>query len=162
MRRWYWLVLGAPLVAGVGFFTLRAQASSGGFGFGHPCFGGGPKTPEEHKAFMTRRLDKIMTGLKADDYQRSAIKAIAERTFDELSPLHEQHGKLHDQLTAAITAETVDANAIETLRSQVADMADQAARVASKALFDAARGLSPEQRRNLVKQLEEHHGRHRR
>ena len=79
-KRHSWLLLLAvPVLLGAGFCAARAHAGDDGFGFGPPAFGGG--TPEQHKAFMQRRLGKMLDMLKATDSQRTAIQAIAERMF---------------------------------------------------------------------------------
>jgi Spy/CpxP family protein refolding chaperone len=158
-KRHYWLLLLAvPVMLGAGFCAVRAHAADAGFGFGPPGFGGG--TPEQHKAFMQRRLDKMLDMLKATDSQRTAIKAIAERMFAEMQPVHQQHQQLHDAMIAAFTADSVDRAAVEKLRLQVTALVDQGSQVFSKAMLDAAQVLTPEQRRTLAKFIQEHHGKH--
>ena len=157
-KRHFWLLLAVPVVLGAGFCAVRAQASDDGFGFGPPAFGGGG-APEQHKAFMERRLDKMLDMLKANDSQRTAIKAIAERMFAEMQPIHQQHKQVHDAIVTAFTADSVDRAAVEKLRLQVTALVDQGSQVFSKALLDAAQVLTPEQRQTLAKFIQEHHGR---
>ncbi|HEX7507824.1 MAG TPA: Spy/CpxP family protein refolding chaperone [Polyangia bacterium] len=156
-KRHYWLLLAVPVLLGAGFCAVRAQAADDGFGFGPPAFGGGG-TPEQHKAFMQRRLGKMLDMLKATDSQRTAIQAIAERMFAEMHPIHQQHKQLHDAIVAAFTADTVDRAGVEKLRLQVTALVDQGSQVFSKALLDAAQVLTPEQRQTLAKFVQEHHG----
>jgi Spy/CpxP family protein refolding chaperone len=158
-KRHVWLLLAVPVMLGAGICAVRAHAAEEGFGFGPPAFGGGG-TPEQHKAFMQHRLDKMLDMLKASDAQRPAIKAIFERMFAEMQPLHQQHKQLHDAIVTAFTADTVDRAAIEKLRLQVTALVDQGSQVFSKALLDAAQVLTPEQRQTLAKFIQEHHGRH--
>jgi protein CpxP len=155
-KRHFWLLLAVPVLLGAGVCAVRAHAADDGFGFGPPGFGGG--TPEQHKAFMERRLDKMLDMLKANDSQRTAIKAIAERMFAEMQPIHQQHKQLHDAIVAAFTANTVDRAAVEKLRLQVTALVDQGSQVFSKGLLDAAQVLTPEQRQTLAKFIQEHHG----
>ena len=158
-KRHYWLLLLAvPVMLGAGFCAVRAHAADDGFGFGPPGFGGGG-SPEQHKAFMERRLDKMLGTLNANDSQRTAIKAIAERMFTEMQPVHQQHRQLHDAMVAAFTADTVDRAAIEKLRLQATALVDQGSQVFSKAMLDAAQVLTTEQRQTLAKFIQEHHGR---
>jgi len=153
-RRHYWLLLLAvPVLLGAGFCAARAHAGDDGFGFGPQ---GG--TPEQHKAFMQRRLGKMLDMLKATDSQRTAIQAIAERMFAEMQPIHQQHKQLHDAIVTAFTADTVDRAGVEKLRVQVTALVDQGSQVFSKALLDVAQVLTPEQRQTLAKFLQEHHG----
>src|ERR1700690_2551818 len=129
-KRHFWLLLAVPVLLGAGVCAVRAHAADDGFGFGPPGFGG--STPEQHKAFMERRLDKMLDMLKANDSQRTAIKAIAERIFAEMQPLHQQHKQLHDAIGAPFTANTVDRAAVEKLRLQVTALVDQGSQVFSK------------------------------
>jgi Spy/CpxP family protein refolding chaperone len=157
-KRHLWLLLLAvPVLLGAGFCAARAHAADEGFGFGPPGFGG-PGTPEQHKAFMERRLDKMLGMLNATDSQRTAIKAIAERMFTEMQPVHQQHQQLHDAMIAAFTAPSVDRAAVEKLRLQVTALVDQGSQVFSKGLLDAAQVLTPEQRQTLAKFIQDHHG----
>lgn len=151
-RRGILLLLAVPLLLGAGFLGIRAQAAEG-FGMGH----GG--SPEQRKAFMQRRLNQALDLVKANDSQRSAIKAIAERTFAEMGGVHEQHERIRDQLTAALAADPVDRAAVEKLRADLVTMMDQKSQAISKGLLDAAQVLTPEQRQTLIKFAKEHHGR---
>ena len=154
-RRVWWLLLAVPVVLGAGFCALRAQASEAGFGFGPPDMGGGP---EQHKAFAEKRLDRMLSTVKATDSQRTAIKAIFERMFAEMQPIHEQHQRLHDDIATLFSADTVDRAAVEKLRGQVTALVDQGSQVFSKALLDASQVLNAEQRQALVKHIQEQHG----
>jgi periplasmic protein CpxP/Spy len=149
-------LLVVPVLLGAGIFAARAYADEG-FGFGPGGFGGG--NPEQHKAFMEKRLDRMLDNVKATDSQKTAIKAIFERMATEMRPIHEQHKGLHDQIAAALSANTVDRAAVENLRKQIPQLVDQASQVFTKALLDASQVLTPEQRQTLVKTMQEHHGR---
>ena len=155
--RHLWLLLAVPVLLGAGICAVRAQAADDGFGFGPPAFGGG--SPEQHKAFMERRLDKMLGMVSANDSQRTAVKSIAERMFSEMQPVQEQHKQLHDALVAAFTADTVDRAAVEKLRLQATALMDQGSQVFSKGMLDVAQVLTPAQRQTLAKFIQEHHGR---
>jgi periplasmic protein CpxP/Spy len=154
-RRGFWALLVVPLLLGAGLYAVRARAD--GFGFGPGGFGGG--SPEQHKAFMEKRLDRMLDHVNATDSQRTAIKAIFARTFEEMRPIHQQHQTLHRDLMTALSANTVDPAAIENLRKQIAPLVDQSTQVFSKAILDASQVLSAEQRQTLLKHLGERHGR---
>jgi periplasmic protein CpxP/Spy len=155
------LLLAVPLLLAAGFYAVRAQANEGfGFGpggFGPGGFGGG--NPEQHKAFMEKRLDRILDHVKATDSQKTAIKAVFERMFTEMRPIHQQHKSLHDQFVAALSATTVDRAAVEELRKQIPPLVDQASQVFTKAILDVSQVLTLEQRQTLMKHIQEHHGR---
>ncbi len=157
-RRGLWALLIVPVLLTAGIFGARAYANEA-MGFFHGGMGGG--NPEQHKAFMERRLDKMLDNVKATDSQRTAIKAIFARMFAEMHPVVDQHKALHEQIATAFTSSTVDRAAVENLRKQVPTLVDQASQVFTKALLDAGDVLTPEQRQALVKHMQEHHGRHR-
>lgn len=156
-KRALWLLLAVPVALAAGFGALQAHAEGGGFGFGPGAFGAGD-SPEQHKAFMERRLDKALDSVKASDSQRTAIKAIFERMFAEMRPIHQQHRQLHEQITSAFAAPNLDRVAIEQLRVQAAALMDQGSQVLSKALLDAAEVLTADQRQSLVKHMQDMHG----
>ena len=157
-RHALWLFLAVPVALGAGFCAARAHAAGPGFGFGPGAFGG-EDTPEQHRAFMERRIDKGLDMLKASDSQRTAVKAIFERMFAEMRPVHQEHKRLHDAITSAFAATTIDRVAIEQLRVQVTALVDQGSQIFSKALLDAGDVLTAEQRQTLVKHLQDMHGR---
>ncbi len=159
-KRHFWLLLALPLVLGAGFFAVGAHAADEGFGFGPPGMGGGG-TPEAHKAFMERRLDRMLTVVNATDAQRSSIKAIFDNMFVQMQPIHQQRKQLHAALVGALTADPVDGAAVEKQRVQVTALMDQGSQVFTKALVDAAQVLTPEQRQTLAKHMQEHRGRRR-
>jgi Spy/CpxP family protein refolding chaperone len=152
-RRIFWLLLAVPVALAAGVGVFKAQAAAAGFGFG------AGDSPEQHKAFMERRLDKALGMVKASDSQRTAIKAIFERAFAEMRPIHQEHRRLHDDLLAAFAADPVDRAGVEKLRVQVTGLVDRGSQVLSKALLDAAGVLTAEQRQTLVQHLQELHGR---
>lgn len=155
-KRYLWLLLlGIPVVLGSALCGVRAYAQ-GGMGMGH-MFGG---SPEQHKAFMERRLERMLDGVKATDSQRTAIKAIFERTFTEMRTIHQSHERIHEDMVKALTAESVDRTAIEKIRVQATGLIEQGSQVLTKSLADAAEVLTPEQRRAFAKLMQENHGRH--
>lgn len=153
-RRHWWLLLVLPLALG-GVIVARAYAQGPGM-FG-PGFGpmGGP----EHKAFMMRRLEKMLDDVKATDTQRSAIKGIVERLHTEMEPIHNEHAKLHEDMVKVFSAQTVDAAAVEKLRAQGVALMEKGSQALSRALVDAANVLNAEQRQTIIKHIQEHHGR---
>lgn len=152
-RRVFWLLLAVPVALAAGVGVFKAHAAVAGFGFG----AGG--SPEQHRAFMEQRLDKALGMVKASDSQRTAIKAIFERAFAEMRPIHQEHRRLHDDLVAAFAADPVDRAGVEKLRVQVTGLVDRGSQVLSKALLDAAGVLTAEQRQTLVQHLHDLHGR---
>jgi periplasmic protein CpxP/Spy len=159
-RHLWFLLLGIPAILGAGLFGLRAYAQDVGMGMGMGM--GGPHgfggSPEQHKAFMQKRLDRMLDAVNATDSQRTAIKSIFERAFTELQPIHQSHQRLHEDIVKALTADTVDRTAVEKLRIQATALMDRASQSITKALADAAEVLTPEQRRAAAKLIQEQHG----
>jgi Spy/CpxP family protein refolding chaperone len=137
-----------PVLLGAGILVARAYAA--GPDAGSP----------QHKAFMEKRLDKMLDKINATDAQRSSIKTIFESAFTELKPIHQQQKALHSQLLTAFAATTVDPTAVENLRKQIPGLVDQASQIFAKALEDASQVLTVDQRQTLVKTIEQHHGGH--
>lgn len=157
-RRGLWALLIIPILPvllAAGGIWARAHADEA-FGLGGPDMG----NPEAHKAFMEKRLDKMLDAVKATDAQRTSIKAIFEQMATAMRPIHQQHKALHDQMLTAFSASTLDPAAIENLRKQASALMDQASQTFGKAVLDAGQVLSAEQRQALVKLIQEHHGRH--
>ena len=151
-HRALWLLVAIP-VALAGAFAVRAYAGPGGFGFAAGA------SPEQRKAFMERRLDRALGVVKATDSQRTAIKAVFERMFAEMRPIHQEHQRLHDDLTAAFAATNVDRAAVEKLRVETTQLVDRSSKVLTRALLEAADVLTPEQRQAFVQHMKEMHGR---
>jgi Spy/CpxP family protein refolding chaperone len=153
-KRLWWLALVIPVVLAGGFGAVRAYAFAGDMGMA--AFGSG--SPEEHRAFMQRHLEKMLDLVKATDSQRTAIKAIGERLFAEMQPIHQEHARLRDDLKTALAAPTVDATAVENLRVQATALMDRGSQAITKALVDASNVLTADQRQTLIKHIGEGHG----
>jgi periplasmic protein CpxP/Spy len=63
------------------------------------------------------------------------------------------------QALALLSQPTIDRGALEALRANQLQMAEQASRRLTQALADAADVLTPEQRRQLAERAERWHGR---
>jgi protein CpxP len=154
-RRYWWLLAALPLVV-AGAVGAHAYAF-GGDGF--PGMGLGWHGPGGHKAFMQRRLEKMLDEVKATDTQRAAIKSIVARLHSEMEPIHKEHASLHDQMLQAFAANTVDGSAVEALRVQATALVEKGSQALTRALVDAANILTPEQRQIIITHIKEHHGR---
>lgn len=99
----------------------------------------------------------------ATDAQRQQIREIFKSAREELRGQREQGQALRKQMLQAFAAPNVDANAVETLRKQQLALHDAASQRMSRAMVEAARVLSPEQRAKLTetmsKRMERHHER---
>jgi periplasmic protein CpxP/Spy len=139
------LAASALLVAMLGGVTLSAWAMPGGHG-GH---GGG------HGMMMMggRGMEHMLDSVNASAEQRTQVKAIAERAKADLQGQRDAGKGTRQQMMALFTQPVVDANAVEALRAQQMQRADQASRRMTQAMVEISRVLSPEQRKQLAERL---------
>lgn len=145
-RRWLTL-LAVPVLAAAAFTPV---ALAHGFGDG-----GGPGHGD-HGAFMQRRIDHLLTAAGASDAQKAQVKAIWDQLRPQLKPLRQQHADLRRQIGVAMTAATIDTARIETLRKQSVQTMDQLSSLVTRAMVSSAQVLTPDQRKLVLQQIEEH------
>ena len=147
------------LFAGIGM-TAWAQPSApegdGRFGRGmhHRMHGGGPGmmfggSPER----MGRMIDHMLDGLNASDAQRSQIKQIAAQAAADMKAQRAAGFELRQRGLQIFTAPTIDARAAEQVRAQMLQQHDQTSRRAMQAMIDVANVLTPEQRAQIGKRM---------
>lgn len=89
----------------------------------------------------------------ATDAQRQQIREIFKSAREEMRSQREQGQALRKQMLQAFSAPQVDANAVEALRKQQLALHDAASQRMMRAMVDAARVLTPEQRAKLSEQM---------
>ena len=99
----------------------------------------------------------MLDDVDATDEQVDRIVVIAEAAHDDLRALHQSHSEQRDAFVEALGGERVDREALEVLRAQTMDMAKQASVRLTMALAALAEVLTPEQRRQLIEEHEQHH-----
>jgi len=155
-RRHFWLLLSIPALVLGGLGLVHAQGMGGGPGWG--MMGGGPGG--DHHAFLQKRMEKMLDGVKATDAQRAAIKPIVDDLQAKMKPLHEQGAAIHDQMMAAFAAPSVDAGLVENLRQQGLRLHDDGSRLFMDALVKIGNVLTVEQRKQVLEHLKERGPRH--
>jgi len=142
-RKVFWvLVLGAVLIAGVGFVK----------GFGHDR-----ARPQDGRHFATAaspeqladRIDHLLDHLDATDTQRARIIDLVDELAPELVELAAQRDALSDQIVSALAAEELTATRTENLQKQVSEQSAQLAERTLEIAFEIATELTPEQRTEL-------------
>jgi Spy/CpxP family protein refolding chaperone len=108
----------------------------------------------DHEGFMAFRMHKVLDKVGATDAQKAQIKAIWEGLRPQLKTLHQQHASLHQQITQAMTAATIDAGAIEKLRQQSVSVMDKVSSLMTQGFVETARVLTPEQRKQAAAEIE--------
>jgi protein CpxP len=97
--------------------------------------------------FRVHRALKLVSATQAQEDQ---ILAIVDGLFAEHQQMTGQRELLHQRAAAALTGATVDRAALETVRVEAMQRADQASKDLVKALGDIAEVLTPAQRQQLA------------
>ena len=161
---WAGIVLGGLLGAVVagGFLLTGAQAVAAGKlmgGRGHFGHHTAPPSPEMARERAGFAIDWVLSRVDASEDQREQIKAIVGNSIDDLFPLVDQHQINREAFVAEFSKPTLDRDALEQLRQNGLEMADQASTRLVSAVADAAEVLTPEQRNELIELAQKFHER---
>jgi Spy/CpxP family protein refolding chaperone len=148
-RRW---AIAATVAAVAGVLTISGIGYAKGdmdMSFGHGMHH--HLTQEQ----MSQHIDKMVNHVLADATpdQRSKVDAIAQAALKDLYPLRQQHEAAHQQLVQLLTQTTIDRAALEQVRFNEMQLADQVSRRITQAVADAADVLPPEQRAKLAEHM---------
>ena len=105
-----------------------------------------------------RHMGRMLDAVKATPEQRSQIKAIMDAAHKDVAALHDSGRKLHDQGQSLFTQPTIDARAAEALRQQMLAQHDAVSKRRMQAMLDAAKVLTPEQRKTLGDKMAQRRG----
>jgi Spy/CpxP family protein refolding chaperone len=131
-------LLGAALFAGAGAFAVERHMDGA------------------HAGHMLKHL---YVEVDATDAQKAKIEPLVKAAMDDIKPLHEQLGQLHQQVAQQMGAPTIDRAALETTRAQGIALADQASKRLVQLMADVGDTLTPAQRQKLADHLSKMHGR---
>lgn len=122
-----------------------------------------PPDTDEHawRRHADRMLDRLLVELDATDDQSERIRAIGEETFTLLSNAHAGREADADTLRAAISGESLDRAALETLRRVHLERAEVLSEAVAARFADALEVLTPDQRRLLIARVDEFRAHHR-
>lgn len=112
--------------------------------------------PAAMHAMMEAHINKMLASVGATADQSARIRAILASAMGSLGPIHARMAADHQQFHTLLTAPTVDRAALERARAQGSADFDQASKVLTGALADAAQVLSPEQRAKLGAEMASH------
>lgn len=155
-RRGLFALGGGLLVAGA--IAVPVAMASGGFG-GHCRGPRGPVTVEriqDHGAFFAGHMVDALDGT---DAQEAEIEAIVDRYAPGFVALHEDAEALHEDMAEVLLAEQVDRSALEPVRLEGLELADEASSTAMDFVAEIAGVLSQEQRLAAKELIDERHGR---
>lgn len=153
-RRAIWLGVAAGLFGLLLGVTLEPAAAAGRWLHRHHWGGHG----DHGRHAVQWLLDEV----EADDEQRAQVEAVYEELRGRLQDLREARHAQHAALTEALTADTVDPEALEAIRADTLRLAERASVDLTEAVVEVARVLTPDQRAALAAFHERHRGRHHR
>jgi periplasmic protein CpxP/Spy len=145
-----WLaVLGLVLVLAGAAGLAVARGVGGGTFMGHCGHAGLTRD------FIAFRIERALDKVNATAEQKAKIRAILEKAHEEHAARMADHQKLHDQVVAALTADTIDRASLEASRKQAMVWLDQGSARLFDVVVEAASVLNPEQRRQLAELAKE-------
>jgi protein CpxP len=115
--------------------------------------------------FGARRLEHLLDKVGATASQRGQIEAIWAGLRPQLRSFHQQERSLHQQMSAALSAATINPATVEQLRQQAMGVANQMSATFTQGLVQTAQVLTPDQRKTAAAAIAEararfhqHHG----
>lgn len=155
------LLLSSLLVGGAALSALAVQAQP--MPLGGPGGSGGPAGHRGHMmggehgphggGMDMKWSGRMLDAVKASPEQRAQIQKIMEGARTDLQAQREAGQALRGQLMQAMAQPNIDANAVEQLRQKMLAQHDQVSKRRMQAMVDAARVLTPEQRKQLSERM---------
>lgn len=109
-----------------------------------------PMGGAEHAGMHGMRMMGMLDDVGASEAQRQQIQQILRAAHDDMKAQHQQGMALRQQLMSLWAAPSLDAAAIEGVRKQQAALHEQASVRMTRAMVDAGRVLTPEQRAKVA------------
>lgn len=135
-------LLGAGLVGGLGFKA-----------FAHRGYGRGPLDPAQLDARIERMLKHLYVEIDATEAQKQRLAPIVKQAAQDLLPLRDKVRAARAQAVELLTGESIDRAAIERLRAEQLQLAEQGSQRLAQAIADTAEVLTPEQRKALAERV---------
>ncbi len=139
-RRRLWWIAGALVIVVV---------AAGWLATGHRHWHGA-----DHGRFVEKRVERMLDKVDATDSQRREIRAIAEQTVADIGKLKALAPEARQALVDIFSRETIDREALESLRLQWIATMDGTSRQLLVALADTAEVLDMEQRAVLIERFD--------
>ena len=140
------------MAAGIG---IKAFAQGPG-GWHRGGFMAGPLDPAQVDEHLERTLRHFYVEIDATDEQKRKLAPIVKQAAKDLLPLREKIQGARKQALELLTGDAIDRAAIEALRAEHLQLAEQGSRRIAQALADAAEVLTPAQRKELAARVEKH------
>jgi Spy/CpxP family protein refolding chaperone len=101
-------------------------------------------------------LKHLYVEIDATNEQKQHLEPIVKQAVKDLLPLREKMQTARKQAIELLTGDPIDRAAIEAMRAEHLQLAEQASRRIAQALADAAEVLTPAQRKELAARAEKH------
>ncbi len=142
------IIGGGLATAGIARHHLRSLGMGHGWGGHHRMHG--PMDIERAQDHVKRMVGFASRRLDATEDQQKRLTAIAEAATKELLPMRERFQAARKKAHEILKQPTVDRAALEALRVEQMQLADEASRKLVQFVADAAEVLTPEQRTRLA------------
>jgi periplasmic protein CpxP/Spy len=152
-RRWVLGGMVAAVLAAASITGVTYADESGGWGM-HRHGMHEQMDPAKMAEHLDRMIARIAPDATAD--QKAKLTGIFKAAFADMKSLHEQHRATRQKIVAVLTQPTIDRAALEQLRQQQMQMADQASKRMTQAFADAAEVLTPAQRAKAAERMQKH------
>src|SRR5205807_2900196 len=119
---------------------------------------GGPARSRAGDEHVDRMLKHLYVEIDATEEQKQKLAPIVKQAAKDLLPLRERIREARGKALELLTQDSVDRTAIEALRAEHLQLAEQASRRVAQSLADAAEVLTPAQRKELAARVEKHRG----
>jgi protein CpxP len=157
-RRFFKRAAIATLVGGIAAaIGIKAFAQGGGYcGWHRGGFAAGPLDPAALDEHLDRMLKHLYVEIGATEEQKQKLAPIVKQAAKDLLPVRERIREARGRALELLTQDSVDRTAIEALRAEHLQLAEQASRRVAQSLADAAEVLTPVQRKELAARVEKH------
>ena len=92
--------------------------------------------------------------IDATDEQKQRLEPIVKQAVKDLLPVREKAHAARKQAVELLAADSIDRGAIEALRAEQIQLAEQASKRFAQALADVAEVLTPAQRKQIAERME--------
>ena len=149
----------ATLIGGIAAaIGIKTFAQGGGCGWHRGGFAAGALDPAQVDEHLDRMLKHLYVEIDATEEQKQKLAPIVKQAAKDLLPLRERMREARGKALELLTQDSVDRTAIEALRAEHLQLAEQASRRIAQALGDVAEVLTPVQRKELAARMEKHRG----
>jgi periplasmic protein CpxP/Spy len=122
----------------------------------HGRFGHGPIDPQRLEEGIGRMLRHFYVEIDATEAQKQKLDPIVRQAARDLLPLREKFHAGRHRALELLAAPAVDRGALEGLRGEHLQLAEDGSRRLTQAVADVAEALTPDQRRVLAERVQRH------